>query len=408
MTQTNADPLSAALDGQRLLAIRGPNFSGRTDLLRQFCHGGVGRIYLGPEVHNALSGLATSVRQEIELHAGCSLESSGLAASLEELQLNGLLEQNPGLLSGGEQASLAVLCGLALRPANLAIDCALEQLDHHRLQIALAILLDGRGPQRSSGVTDNRLDEWPAGAAIADIEQLRSAPPAAPPVPGLDAEAMRRAGTVNAPNIELRGISASYRKRPNVLHGLSAQLQPGRVYTLSGPNGAGKSTCAKVLCGVLRPTGGEILFGGVASRPWKSPGGVVGYHLQNPDVGLFESTVLQELGGEERAQILLDAFGLRPVAGANPLSLPFPVRKRVSLAATIARNQPWLFLDEPTLGADAMTIAALARIVMTLGEKGHGVIVVSHSRKFTEMLDAVRLHLEHGHIQPETAAAGLA
>jgi energy-coupling factor transport system ATP-binding protein len=405
MTQTNADPLSAALDGQRLVAIRGPNFSGRTDLLRQFCHAGVGRIYLGPEVHNALSGLATSVRQEIELHAGCSLESSGLLASLEELQLTGLLEQNPGLLSGGEQACLAVLCGLALRPENLAIDCALEQLDHHRLQIALALLSDARGPKRATAVTDNRLDEWPAGAAITDIEQFRSAPPAAPPVPGLDPQAMRRAGNVNAPTVELRGIFASYRKRPNVLQGLSVLLQPGRVHVLFGPNGAGKSTCAKVLCGVLKPTGGEILFGGVVSQPWKAPGGVVGYHLQNPDVGLFESTVLHELGGAERAQVLLDAFGLRQVAAANPLSLPFPVRKRVSLAATIARDQPWLFLDEPTLGADATTIAALARIVMTLAEKGHGVIVVSHSRKFTEMLDAVRLRLEHGCIQPETAAA---
>jgi energy-coupling factor transport system ATP-binding protein len=396
MTQTAADPLLNALNGRRLLAISGPNFSGRTDLLRHFCDQASGRIYLGPEVYNALSGLAASVRQEIELHAGSSLESSGAMAALEELQLIDLLEQNPGLLSGGEQACLAVLCGLALKPANLAIDCALEQLDAGRLAKAIALLNGPQGPSHGTVVTDNRLDEWPADVNIVDVNSVRAGTPRAAPVPGLAPEAISRAAAVTAPTIEMRQITVGYRKRPRVLKGVNVKLQPGRVYILAGPNGAGKSTCAKVLCGVLKPTEGEIRFGNEPARPWKTPGKVVGYHLQNPDVGLFESTVLKELGGAERAQILLDAFGLRGVSESNPLALPFPVRKRVSLAAVIACNQPWLFLDEPTLGADAATITSLAGIVKALADKGHGVIVVSHSSRFRQSLNGEFLHLEDG------------
>jgi energy-coupling factor transport system ATP-binding protein len=399
MTATTADPLLTALSGQRLLAIDGPNFSGRTDLLKQFCDHAGGRIYLGPEVYNALSGLSTSVRQELELHAGSTLETVGALGGLEALQLTALLDQNPGLLSGGEQACLAVLCGLALRPEYLGVDCALEQLDAGRLATAIALLSGDQGPSIGSVVTDNRLDEWPENVTTVKVEQVRAGPPPAAPAPPLAPEAIGRAESVKAPIVDLRDITVGYRKRPDVLKGVSVQLQPGRVYILAGPNGAGKSTCAKVLCGVLKPTGGEVRFGAEVARPWKSPGKVVGYHLQNPDVGLFESTVLRELGGADRAQVLLDAFGLRALAESNPLALPFPVRKRVSLAAVIACNQPWLFLDEPTLGADAATIAALARIVMSLAGKGHGVIVVSHSSRFRGMLDAAVLHMEEGKIK---------
>jgi energy-coupling factor transporter ATP-binding protein EcfA2 len=398
MTQTLTDPLAAAMEGHRLLAVRGPNFSGRTDLLRAFCDAEHGRIYLGPEVHNALSGLATSVRQEIELHAAMSLESSGSMRGLEELQLTGLLEQNPGLLSGGEQACLAVLCGLALGPANLAIDCALEQLDSHRLTKTVSMLNDGAGPSHGSIVTDNRLDEWPVEVAIADITDLRAGAPPPQPVPAMEPEAIEKLLPVTAPSIDLRGIHAGYRKRSGVLRDLTLHLEGGRVYVLLGANGAGKSTCAKLLCGVLRPSRGEIRIGNELSRPWESPGRAVGYHLQNPDVGLFESTVVAELGKDSRAPQVLEAFGLVSVSGANPLALPFPVRKRVSLAATISHAQPWLILDEPTLGADSATIAAIAQIVRLLAGLGHGVIVISHSHKFRQMVGGTELMLEQGGI----------
>jgi ABC-type multidrug transport system ATPase subunit len=90
------------------------------------------------------------------------------------------------------------------------------------------------------------------------------------------------------------------------------------------------------------------------------------------------------------------------VATSNPLSLPFPVRKRVSLAATIAGAQPWLFLDEPTLGSDAAAIAALARMIQILASKGHGVIVVSHSQTFRRLLGGIELTMEAGSILAET------
>jgi energy-coupling factor transport system ATP-binding protein len=405
MSRKSTELLLAALDGKRILTIDGPNFSGRSDLLRRLCRGiSNGRMYLGPEVYFALSGLTTSVRQELELHASAALESCDCLRPAEDLGLTKLLEQHPATLSGGEQTCLAVLCALILKPKVLAIDCALEQLDGQKLQTALGLLQGERGPTDGSVITDNRLDEWknpvPA-VAIAELSPDRSDRPAIPPI---DPSPLDRLDPVSAPAIELQNVKAAYRTGADVLTGVALTLRPGRVYTLQGPNGSGKSTLAKILSGVLRPVAGRILVNNVASDLSKNPGRVAGYHLQNPDVGLFEASVGAELGfrsGSVNASAVAavrDAFGLGEFEKSNPLALPFPVRKRVSLAATIARLPPWIILDEPTLGADAATVAALGQIIRSLSAKGHGVIVISHSRRLLEILRGNELRIENGQV----------
>jgi energy-coupling factor transport system ATP-binding protein len=403
MSQNPAEKLLLALEGRRILAIEGSNFSGRTDLLTRFCRmKSDGRVYLGPEVYFALSGLTTTARQEIELHAGTSVESSSAARALEELQISHLMNHHPANLSGGEQACLTIACGIALNPAHLAIDCALEQLDHERLGRTISILQNHNSPSHCAIVTDNRLDEWPTQVAPVEMADLRMTALRPPPVPAVNPDAILQSESVHAPSIEVRNASAGYRNQSDVLHDLSIKLAPGKVYTLQGRNGSGKSTFAKLLCGVIKPDGGEILLDNKPAQPWKKPGKVVAYHLQNPDVGLFESTVAKELNAAKnpvRAKLLLDAFGLTAIAQSNPLSMPFPVRKRISLAAVIACGTPWLFLDEPTLGCDAATIANIARLSRLLAEKGHGVIIVSHSQKFLQQVGGTRLLMENGRIR---------
>jgi energy-coupling factor transport system ATP-binding protein len=409
MSRKSSELLLAALDSKRILAIDGPNFSGRSDLLRRFCRvNSDGRMYLGPEVYFALSGLTTTVRQEIELHAGGDLQSCGYSEAVEKLKLRKLLEQHPATLSGGEQTCLAIVCAMILRPKILAADCALEQLDSQKLTISLDLLKGASGPIGGAVITDNRLDEWNSAVPTIAIADLSPDPSRHPAVSPLDPPQIDRLDPVFAPEIELRNITAGYSKGSEVLTDVSLHLIPGRVYTLQGPNGSGKSTLAKILSGVLRPIAGQILLNNVAANLWKTPGRVAGYHLQNPDVGLFEASVSAELGfkaGSISASAVIavrDAFGLKSFAASNPLALPFPVRKRVSLAATIARRPPWIILDEPTLGADAATIVALARIIQSLSMKQHGVIVISHSRKLLEMLRGNELKIENGQVRDKT------
>ena len=401
MSKKSTELLLAAIDSRRILAIDGPNFSGRSDLLRRFCRvTSDGRMYLGPEVYFALSGLTTTVRQELELHAGGPLDAANCLSSAQILDLVKLLDQHPARLSGGEQTCLAVLCSMILKPKIFAADCALEQLDGHKLQLILDLLQGPAGPEIASVITDNRLDEWNTPVQTIPIADLSPDPSRHAPIAPLDPPQIERLPAVSAPTIELRNISAGYAKKSDVLTNVSLTLTPGRVYTLVGPNGSGKSTLAKILCGVLRPTAGQILVNGAPTTLTKTPGKIAGYHLQNPDVGLFESTVAAELGlknsdADTPGNAVRDAFGLQDFSTVNPLALPFPIRKRVSLAATIARLPPWFILDEPSLGADGPTIAALAQIIQSLAAKQHGVIVISHSRKLLELLQGNELRIKN-------------
>lgn len=400
----------------RVLAVVGSNFSGRTEILKTATKNAKGKgstpggIYVGPEIYNCISGLASSVSEELRLH---SVEdtTSWTEHLGKEFGLDSIRERNPFTLSGGEQVLLAVACALGMKPGLVAVDCALEQLDHAIYDRVVAMLEAATATRNACALlADNRFAEHLLPPARVDADRiavdksrgrlfsLHALNPAAHPPPG-----------VRTPcSILVENLSFQYGKKGFAIRNVSFVLDPGSVYVLAGTNGAGKSTLAKLLCGVLRPTGGNVRVDGVVRDLHKRPGRVVGYHFQNPDVQLFETSVKAELfagaAGRVRhtdasvwASFAWEAFGLKGVLNEHPLDLPFVLRKRVALAATLAMGTPWLILDEPTLGQDDATGHALAAILLRLCEIGIGIVIISHSPWFRNLLPAKRtMRLEGG------------
>jgi energy-coupling factor transport system ATP-binding protein len=93
---------------------------------------------------------------------------------------------------------------------------------------------------------------------------------------------------------------------------------------------------------------------------------------------------------------MMKTFGLSRVREEHPLDLPFVVRKRVALAAVLAAATPWVVLDEPTLGQDESSSIAIAKITQTLLDAGTGVIVISHSAWFRNLVHGHPLLLQNG------------
>jgi energy-coupling factor transport system ATP-binding protein len=235
-----------------------------------------------------------------------------------------------------------------------------------------------------------------------------------PPQPGyLNIEAIAADCSLSLPHcnpcrMTLEGIRYRYsRQQEDVLKRVSVELEPSKVYLLEGPNGAGKSTLAKLLSGVLLPVSGAVLVNGRRVNPWNTPGSIVAYHFQNPDVQLFSTTVEEEIrtglsrhlsDTEQRSQVGLVSrmFGVQNLLTEHPLDLPFVLRKRVALAATTAMGRPWLILDEPTLGQDDVSSEALVQGFLHLVKQGTGIIVISHSESFKKRIAGIRLSLEHG------------
>ncbi len=157
---------------------------------------------------------------------------------------------------------------------------------------------------------------------------------------------------------------------------IDLDAQPGQCLALAGPSGAGKSTVLRIIAGLLRPRHGLV---GCAGHTWLDTARAIdvapekrgcGYVFQ--DYALFEhlnawqnvAYGLRHLSRRERrqrAEALLDRFGLLARASANPRTLSGGERQRVAVARALAREPRALLLDEPLSALDARTRASSAR-----------------------------------------------
>ncbi|MGI6368463.1 MAG: energy-coupling factor ABC transporter ATP-binding protein [Anaerolineae bacterium] len=196
----------------------------------------------------------------------------------------------------------------------------------------------------------------------------------------------------NTPAIRVRGLGYRYDPLEPALEGIDLTLPEDGYLAIVGQNGSGKTTLIKHFNGLLRPVAGSVHVYGVdtASATVGTLSRLVGYAFQNPDHGIFCSTVQEELAFGPRnlgwpaaeitssVQETLQDFGLQGLAGAAPALLSYGLRRLVSIAAVVAMRPRLLVLDEPTAGLDACTIDELMALIDGLHAAGHAIVLVSH------------------------------
>lgn len=160
-------------------------------------------------------------------------------------------------------------------------------------------------------------------------------------------------------------------------------LREGEVYGLLGPNGAGKSTTLKMICGMLRPTEGQILFAGSA---WSrdslySIGSLIEEAALYPNLTARENlrvrTTLLGLP-ESRIDEALAAVDLTDTGRKRAGRFSMGMRQRLGLALTLLARPRLLVLDEPTNGLDPIGIEELRDQVRGFAAAGTTVLVSSH------------------------------
>ena len=361
-------------------------------------------IYIGEQPLNFITGIFPTVKSEINLHlAGTSQETKTNVFDLFSVYgFEKHQDKNPFSLSGGEQTVLVILSNLLLQPPKLAIDVALEQLHEEWRTPLLNAIQKGHFSNTNIYLSDNRLKEY-------NLQNIASVSPEHQDIsydlkfenPFVDYQLRTQ---TDAKNIELVDLSFAYMKNDLVLDKVNVCLEPGNIYHLKGANGAGKSTLAKILTGILRPKNGRLLVDKKDCNVYQYPGRFVGYSFQNPDEQLFSSTVEKEVlipiknesvEYAQRREIFLRMFGLQNVRKCHPAELPFVIRKRIALAATLAMDRAWYILDEPTLGQDDSFAGFLAELLDYLVKQGKGIIIISHSEFFINKLNLKCLSLQN-------------
>src|SRR5580693_4190289 len=186
----------------------------------------------------------------------------------------------------------------------------------------------------------------------------------------------------------LRGLVARRYKTAVALAGVSFSIEAGELVGYIGPNGAGKSTTIKILAGILVPDGGTA---DVAGRvPWRDRiahvariGVVFGQRTQLWwDLPVVESLdmlrhiykVPADQFAKQRAE-LVELLGLGDLLDTPVRQLSLGQRMRADLAASLVHAPDILFLDEPTIGLDAVSKLAVRAFVQRLNRE-RGVTVI--------------------------------
>jgi energy-coupling factor transport system ATP-binding protein len=389
--------------------LQGKNFSGRTETLISLKNDLSNKTFtmVGELPTNCLSGLMPTVEDELRLHATNKADYIFIQAMkiLEELDFLKYNNKNPFELSGGEQALLTLISGMLLKPEIFAVDSTIEQLHKSWRESLFNFFTCEDNINTKIWVADNRFNEYGIEEFINESPKRNREFIKVFQAPYFDNEFIQ---LTQGSTLSLDGITFNYPKCDPVLYDLTISFEAGKVYHLEGKNGAGKSTFAKIIAGILNPQGGEIRYDHKKVVPFNYPGKWAGYSFQNPDEQLFSTNVSDEvlrfkkkedLIYTERRNFFLRLFGLNEIKTKHPGDLPFVMRKRITLAATLATDQPWIIFDEPTLGQDDDFCIFFISLIKSLTKKGKGIILITHSDILLKNLDHNKLLLRDGQIK---------
>jgi ABC-2 type transport system ATP-binding protein len=205
--------------------------------------------------------------------------------------------------------------------------------------------------------------------------------------------------------IQVTNFHKAYRGTVAV-EALSFEVQPGQVLGLLGPNGAGKTTTMRAICGVIPPTGGQLLVAGhdVVREPVAAKS-LLAYVPDDPK--LFDAlTVWEHLefiasayrvdAFEAEANALLDQFELTPKRDALAQELSRGMRQKVAICCAYLHRPRAILFDEPLTGLDPHGIRTMKESVRQRAAAGAAVVVSSHLLALVEDLCTHLLILHRG------------
>ncbi|MCG8471306.1 MAG: ATP-binding cassette domain-containing protein [Desulfobacterales bacterium] len=335
----------------------------------------------------------------------------------KKLRINPILNASIHDLSEGQKQKVALGAILSLAPSIVVLDEPSANLDpestkelarlietlkekgitilvvDHRLywlkDVADQVLVMSKGEVKAQGdfsiLQDQALCQR-CGLRKAKVTDVRNSLP----------------NTPKTGHLEVKNLHFGYGGKEKIYNGDSFALPKG-VTGIIGDNGTGKTTLARILTGLSKRQGGEIVIGGETVHP-KQVLKRSSLILQNTDHQLHMTSVLREVAmasgihrlkkrEKERLEALLEKFGLRHLAHRHPQSLSGGEKQRLVIACGLARNPDIFILDEPTSGLDGHNMKRIATMIREAAQQGMSVMVITHDLELLELVCDVALRL---------------
>ena len=185
---------------------------------------------------------------------------------------------------------------------------------------------------------------------------------------------------------------------------LDLQVERGEIVGLIGPNGSGKSTLVNLVCGVLKPTSGEVIFEGHSmagqvpsarlrhgiARTFQNIrlfGGLTVWQnlwvARNSNEDIRSQSILRRWLGsattlKKEIETMLEFSDLADKTDVLASNLAFGEQRRLELARAVAAKPRLLLLDEPAAGMNRAEVAELEQRIRSLREQGITILLVEH------------------------------
>jgi sodium transport system ATP-binding protein len=214
--------------------------------------------------------------------------------------------------------------------------------------------------------------------------------------------------------IHVENLSKSFRdlRRGEVVavDNVSFDAHAGEVYGLLGPNGAGKTTIMRILCTVLKPTGGTATLAGfdVTTQPAEVRRHIGFLSANTAIYDRMSAWEMVEYFGKlyglsdgklrERMETVFTSLQMndfRDVLGAR---MSTGMRQKVSIARAIIHDPPIMIFDEPTLGLDVLVARAVLKNIERLRDEGKCILYSTHIMSEVEKLCDRLAVIAHGRI----------
>ncbi len=188
--------------------------------------------------------------------------------------------------------------------------------------------------------------------------------------------------------------ATKYIKKALILDDVNIQLTGGKIYGLKGPNGSGKTMLMRLLCGLIRPTSGEVWIDGKRLGKDMDFPESVGFLIENPAflpnyTGYENLELLAQIrgkiGAEQICQTLLEV-GLDPHDPRRYRKYSLGMKQRLGIAAAIMEKPDLLIVDEPTNALDDSGVEQICTILRRERERGALVVIACHDSLLLETL----------------------
>jgi ABC-2 type transport system ATP-binding protein len=211
----------------------------------------------------------------------------------------------------------------------------------------------------------------------------------------------------HTPVLEVGNLQVRYGSFQAVKN-VSFEVRPGEIFGLLGPNGAGKTSTLSAIEGLLKPNGGSILVAGfdIRQQPLHARASM-GVQLQSTSfqpeltiseiIRLFAGIHGINLSAERTAAILAD-IKLEDSGSKRFGQLSGGQQQRVSLVIATLHQPPLVLMDEPTTGLDPQSRRKLWERMEAMRDKGHSILLTTHSMEEAESVcDRIAI-IDHGQI----------